>query len=69
MASRKLAANEPVVRLERSEGTIVRASRTFVGVGNGVLISVGSQKAESVSTDGLMAAPGKAVVYDEAGAK
>jgi polygalacturonase len=69
VASRKLAANEPVVRLERSEGTIVRASRTFVGVGNGVLISVGSQKAESVSTDGLMAAPGKAVVYDEAGAK
>jgi polygalacturonase len=69
VASRRLTKDAPVVRMERSEGSIVRDSRTFAGVGSGVLISVGSQKQGSVTTDGLIAAAGKAVVYDGAQVK
>jgi polygalacturonase len=64
VASRHLASNEPVVRIVRSEGSIVRDSRTFSGVGDGVLVSVAEEKAGSVATQGLITATGKAVVYD-----
>jgi predicted Rossmann fold nucleotide-binding protein DprA/Smf involved in DNA uptake len=53
-----------VVRIVRSEGSIVRDSRTFSGVGDGVLVSVAEEKAGSVATQGLITATGKAVVYD-----
>jgi polygalacturonase len=66
IASRHLGNGAPVVRMERSDGSIVRDSRTFAGVGNGVLLSVGSQQRGSVSTEGLIATAGKAVVYDDA---
>jgi len=69
VASRRLAKDEPVLRMERSEGSIVRDSRTFAGVGSGVLVSAGSQKPGSITTEGLIAAAGKAVVYDGAQAK
>ncbi len=69
VASRRLPKDEPVVRMERSERSVVRDSRTFAGVGSGVLISVGSQNAGSVSTAGLIAAAGKAVVYDDVAAR
>jgi polygalacturonase len=66
VASRRLPKDQPVVRMQRSEGSIVRDSRTFAGVGNGVLLSVGSQQRGSVSTEGLIAAAGTTVVYDDA---
>ena len=69
VASRSLPKDEPVLRIERSEGLIVRDSRTFSGVGSGVLVSVGSQKPDSIATVGLIAATGKAVVYDNAQTK
>jgi polygalacturonase len=65
VASRRLPKDQPVVRMERSEGSIVRDSRTFAGVGSGVLLSVGSQKPQSISTESLIAAPGKSVTYDD----
>jgi polygalacturonase len=66
VASRRLPKDEPVIRIEQSEGSIVRDSRTYPNVGDGILISVGSQKPASVSTEGLFANPGKAIVYDDA---
>jgi hypothetical protein len=63
VASRKEPANEPVVRLERSPGAIVRNSRTFAQVGNGVLVSADSQP-RSIVAEGLVAPEGKVVVYD-----
>jgi hypothetical protein len=38
-------------------------------VGIGILVSVGSQKPGSITTEGLIAAAGKAVVYGGAPAK
>jgi polygalacturonase len=64
VASRKEPAGEPVVRLEQSAGTIVRDSRTFAGVGDGVLISAGADMLNQVRTNGLFADEGKALVYD-----
>ena len=64
VASRKLAANEPVVRVERSTGLVVRNSRTFAGVGDDVLISAGEEMRNQIRSEGLVAAEGKALVYD-----
>jgi polygalacturonase len=69
VASRHLPKDEPVIRIEHSEGSVVRDSRTFANVGDGVLISVGLQKPASVSTEGVFAASGKLVSYDEAQSK
>jgi len=52
VASRKLPEGAPVVRLERSPGTIVRGSRVFAGVGSGVLVSVPTGEAKSVTMVG-----------------
>jgi polygalacturonase len=69
VASRKLPTNEPVVRMERSAGSIVRNSRTFTGVGNGVLLSVAPKMRGFLQVQGLIAAEGKSVDYDDAPAK
>jgi hypothetical protein len=66
VASRKLPATEPVVRMERSAGSIVRNSRTFNGVGSGILLSAAPKMRGFLQVQGLIAAPGKAVDYDEA---
>jgi polygalacturonase len=63
VGSRKEPPNEPVVRLERSGGTIVRNCRTVPGVGDGVLVSADS-KPRSIVAEGLVAPEGKIVVYD-----
>jgi hypothetical protein len=62
VASRRLAKGEPVVRIERSEGAIVRDSRTFAGVGSGVLVSVPAGEAKGVRTAGNVAAAGMEMV-------
>ena len=56
VASRKLPAGAPVVRLEQSPGIVVRNSRVFAGVGSGVLVSVPAGEAKSVTMvgDGLL---------------
>ena len=58
-----------LVRQFRIGTLVVGDSRTFAGVGSGVLVSAGSQKPGSITTEGLIAAAGKAVVYDGAQAK
>ena len=63
VASRKLPKDQPVVRIERSPGSIVRNSRTFAGVGSDVLLSVDPQMRGQITTEGLMAAPNRDVVY------
>jgi hypothetical protein len=63
VASRKLPATEPVVRMERSAGSIVRDSRTFTGIGNGVLLSLAPEMKGAVEVQDLIAAPGKSVDY------
>jgi polygalacturonase len=62
VASRRLAKGEPVVRIERSEGVIVRDSRTFAGVGSGVLVSVPVGGAKGVRMDGNVAGAGMEIV-------
>ena len=65
VASRRLPKDEPVVRMERSQRSIVRNSRTFSGVGSDVLLSVDPQMRGTISTEGLTAAPGRSVVYGD----
>ena len=62
VASRRLASDEPVVRLERSEGTIVRDSRTFAGVGSGALVSVPVGGSSGVRLVGNVAGVGMEIV-------
>jgi len=62
VASRRLAKGEPVVRVERSEGTLVRDSRTFAGVGSGVLVLVPVGEAPGIRVAGNMAAAGMEIV-------
>jgi polygalacturonase len=62
VAARRLAKDEPVVRIERSEGTIVRDSRTFAGVGSGVLVSVPVGGAKDVRMVGDVAGAGLEMV-------
>jgi polygalacturonase len=69
VASRRLANDQPVVRMVRSEGSIVRNSRTFSGVGSDVLVSLSPEMRGRVTTEGLIAAEGKAVVYEDMHAK
>jgi len=64
IASRKLPQDQPVVRLESSPGALVRDSRTFAGGGDGVLVSAPPQMRGAITTEGLVAASGKAVVYE-----
>jgi polygalacturonase len=69
IASRRLPKNEPVARIERSPGTVVRNSRTFAGVGSEVLLSVAPEMRGAITTEGLVAAPGRDVVYGNVQAK
>jgi hypothetical protein len=62
VGSRRLAKGEPVVRIERSEGAIVRDSRTFAGVGSGVLVSVPAGGAKDVRMVGNVAGAGMEIV-------
>jgi len=62
VGSRGLAKDEPVVRIERSEGAIVRDSRTFAGVGSGVLVSVPAGGAKGVRMDGDVTGAGMEMV-------
>jgi hypothetical protein len=65
IASRKLPKDEPVVRMVRSQGSIVRNSRTFAGIGSDVLLSVDPQMRGMITTEGLIAAPDRSVVYGD----
>jgi polygalacturonase len=69
IASRRLPKDEPVARIERSPGTIVRNSRTFAGVGSDVLLSAAPEMRGTITTEGLVAAPGRDVVYGNEQAK
>lgn len=69
IASRKLAKDEPVVRMERSAGAIVRNSRTFAGVGSDVLLSAAAEMRGKLTTESLVAAPDRSVVYGDEHAK
>jgi polygalacturonase len=62
IASRKLPKDEPVVRMERSVGSIVRDSRTFAGVGSGVLVSVPEGESHYVRMTGDVAGTGLEMV-------